>query len=192
MVFLGCRGDMVCSAKLPLSVILIVWPTLSVWPFQGQTTSYILLQVSHDCKPAPLPFFVAFIAPVPMPVQIFTATGRACGLWSIWHSPPYHILTPHTSHILWCLPFFFSSVCLSVWILSRPYLLNCSTFCNQTWYDDVLLSSGVPCRKIVLLSSRSRSQQRLISPKYDCFYYLFYTYIWLQPSLVWWCIMWLS
>ena len=43
--------------------------------------------------------------------------------------------------------------------LSGHYLLNCWTFCNWTWYDDC---GPVSCKKICLLSSRSRSQWRLI------------------------------
>ena len=46
--------------------------------------------------------------------------------------------------------------------LSRWYLLNCQTFCRQTRYCDSSSSAGVPCKKIGLLFSRSRSQQGLI------------------------------
>ena len=42
------------------------------------------------------------------------------------------------------------------------YLLNCWTFCSQTWYEDASTWAGVFCKKIALLSSRSRSQWGLI------------------------------
>ena len=53
--------------------------------------------------------------------------------------------------------------------------LNCQTFCNQTWYCDASSWAGVSCKKNGLLSSRSRSHQRLLWSKYDSFYYIFRT-----------------
>ena len=42
------------------------------------------------------------------------------------------------------------------------YLLNCQTFCNQTWYCDASSSARVPSKMVGLLSSRSRSHWQLI------------------------------
>ena len=99
-----------------------------------------------------------------------------------------------------------ASVCSCVRILSGRYRVNRSIFCNQSWYGGVLSWAGVSCGKIVLLSyhkpeypvkivllcSRSRSQQfffffwiewvivRMISSK---------TPIFLLPNLVELCII---
>ena len=60
--------------------------------------------------------------------------------------------------------------CLSGW-----YLLNCRTFCYQTWYGDASSWAGVSYKKIGLLSLRSRSQGGFIWSKYDSFYYILWT-----------------
>ena len=49
------------------------------------------------------------------------------------------------------------SVCVPK-ALPRRYLLNCSTFCNQTWYAFASSWARVSCEKVGLPSSRSRSQ----------------------------------
>ena len=54
---------------------------------------------------------------------------------------------------------------------SGPYILNCWTTCNQTWYGDASLWARQSCEKIALLSSRSRSQWELVN-KCDCFYHI--------------------
>ena len=61
--------------------------------------------------------------------------------------------------------------------LSRWYFLNHRTFCYQIWYSDVTSWARVSCETffLCLLSSRSRSQQGIIWPKYDSFYYIFWT-----------------
>ena len=48
---------------------------------------------------------------------------------------------------------------------SWQYLFTCWTFCNQTWYGDASPWARQSCKKIGLLSSRSRSQWGLIKPK---------------------------
>ena len=60
----------------------------------------------------------------------------------------------------WCLKMF-------AFFFSRWYLLNCLTFCKQTGYGDASSRAWVLCKKIGLLSSKSRSQQGLIWSKYD-------------------------
>ena len=75
------------------------------------------------------------------------------------------------------------SECFSGW-----YLLNQELFCYQTWYCDASSWARVPCRKVGLLFSRSRSQQRvrmsvlvqMISSKLTNI---------LLPNLMLWCIM---
>ena len=44
---------------------------------------------------------------------------------------------------------------MCVWALSRPYLPNHSTICNQTWNGCTASWAGVSCKMIGLLSSRS-------------------------------------
>ena len=56
--------------------------------------------------------------------------------------------------------------------LSRQYLLNHQTFYYQTWYGDASAWVGVSCKKSVLLSWRSRSQQGLI-----CFVFSIYFFV---------------
>ena len=48
-------------------------------------------------------------------------------------------------------------------LLSEQYLLNCVTFCKQTWYGHESSRAGVLCEKTALLSSRSRSQWGLVT-----------------------------
>ena len=87
------------------------------------------------------------------------------------------------------------SSCLSVlpcvWLSpdsSVYYLLNCSAFCNQTWYGGGSSWARVSCppKKEGLLSSRSKSQWGLIQSVYGCFRYIFWTNGFWQPTLVWW------
>ena len=59
--------------------------------------------------------------------------------------------------------------------LSTQYLLNQQKMCCLTWYCNVLSWARVSCKKIGLLSSRSRSQQGLIWSKCDSFYCIFLT-----------------
>ena len=59
--------------------------------------------------------------------------------------------------------------------LSTQYLLNQQKMCCLTWYCNVLSWARVSCKKISLLSSRSRSQQGLIWSKCDSFYCIFLT-----------------
>ena len=58
--------------------------------------------------------------------------------------------------------------------LPRWSLLNRHTFCYQTWYFDASSSTGVSCKGIHLLFSKSRSQQGLMWSKCGCFYYIFW------------------
>ena len=67
------------------------------------------------------------------------------------------------------------SICPCVWILTRQYLLKCPAFCNQTLHGGISSWAAVPCRKIGVLTSRSRLQWGFISWKYDCFYRIFWT-----------------
>ena len=69
------------------------------------------------------------------------------------------------------------------------YFLSCQTFCYQTWYGDASSWASVPCKKIGLLFSRSRSQQWIIWSKYDSLYYISKLLILLLPNLVWWYII---
>ena len=74
-------------------------------------------------------------------------------------------------------------VCLCEQILSGWYLLDCSTFCNQTGYGGVLSRDGVSCRKICLLSSRSRSQWGLIINYWNMTCSTSTTFFWTADSL---------
>ena len=70
--------------------------------------------------------------------------------------------------------------------MSRQYLLNHWTFYYQTWYDDA--SSWARSFKMIgLLSSRSRSQWRLIKSKYN--FLSSELLILLQLNLLWWHIV---
>ena len=64
----------------------------------------------------------------------------------------------------------------SEWMFTGQYLLNCWTFCNQTWYGDAPSRARVSCKKLGLLSSSSRSRWCLIlSNNYDCFFHICWT-----------------
>lgn len=54
------------------------------------------------------------------------------------------------------------SICLCVQVLFRQYLLNCSSFFNQTWYGGASPWHEVPYKKVGLISSRLKSQRGLI------------------------------
>ena len=82
--------------------------------------------------------------------------------------PNFFLLEHHHKlecHVKNWIAVFKVKVTAKVWnfhkYLSGWYLLNDSTFFNQTWYGGVLSWVGVSCRKNGLLSSRSMSQQRL-------------------------------
>ena len=49
---------------------------------------------------------------------------------------------------------------IKIWLFLQ-YLLNCWPDYNQTWFGSTASQAGMSCGKIVLLHSRSRSQQRL-------------------------------
>ena len=71
-------------------------------------------------------------------------------------------------------------VYLSVWkcvrILSGWYLLNCSTFCNQTWYVGMLSWDGVSCRNIVCYLQGHGHSKTLYNQNMTLFYYIFYAF----------------
>ena len=69
--------------------------------------------------------------------------------------------------------------------LSRWYFLNCYRFCYQTWYCDASPCAALSCKKIGLLFSRSKSEQRLIWSKYNRFYSVFLTADPFATNLVW-------
>ena len=77
---------------------------------------------------------------------------------------------------------------------SRPYLLNCWTFCNQTWYDDVSSWAKLSCENIGTSSSSSRSQWGLMT-EYVCFSHIYWTsLLFLQPDVIGWytIIFWIA
>ena len=58
--------------------------------------------------------------------------------------------------------------------LSRCCLLKCWTLCYQTWYGDASSWAKLSSKNIGLLSSRSRSQWRIMSPRMT-FWYILWT-----------------
>ena len=56
--------------------------------------------------------------------------------------------------------------------LCGRYLLNCWTFCDQTWYGDASSWARVSCKKIGLLSSKFRVTVKVHSIRYDFFYHI--------------------
>ena len=59
-----------------------------------------------------------------------------------------------------------------VWIIC---VLNCQTFCYQTWYGDASLRARVSYKMTGLLFSRTKWYQGLVCSKYNRFYYIFWT-----------------
>ena len=67
---------------------------------------------------------------------------------------------------------------------SGLYLLNCWTFCNQTWYGDATSWVKVPCTRIGLLSGSSGSQWGLIWSNMTVSTLSAKLLIFLQPNLI--------
>ena len=69
---------------------------------------------------------------------------------------------------------------------SQRYLLQRWTVCNQTWYGDAPLWTQVSCKKIILLSSSSRSRWGLIWSNIWLFLiYIYRTADLFTPKFVW-------
>ena len=71
---------------------------------------------------------------------------------------------------------------------SGQHLLSCLSFCNQTWYGDASSWTRVSCKKIGSLCSRSRSQWGIIKSNMTVSI-ITELLIFLQPSLIGWCII---
>ena len=130
-----------CQFQLPVLclVSLLPVPALSTMPFLPSTSSssqYYAL--SPQCQFQLSVLCLVSLLPVP---ALFIIIPPVLKLGEGWG---------YRSHGVCMCP----SVCPCVWILSI-YLLNHSTFCNQTWYAGASLGGRVLCIQICLLSSRT-------------------------------------